>query len=306
MKNGISLVVTILIVATVGWMLSSMLDSSQLAPGPTDPIAVGDSTSVAPPNSPRMGTTLAAGTSLTQASRAFFLHDQCLLAEKGRAFLATQRALKNGQFSPTGEPVLLQSDEENKAEADRMATTERVLNAVQAAEGNCGEFQGRLLDGSIYETALKAATAGDERAAVCYLSISYPMPDAMRNDPEQRAAFGWNARQLIANGIQRGDWQMTQLAWDAENDREMGWIRAAGAENPEDSAEIRYRLIALQMLGTTDAEAKRQLGELTTFLARTITPDRVSRGKAWAKSNFQNYFARSPPFDPSRPYCPPR
>lgn len=304
MKSGKSLVATILIVVTV-WMLWSKLDSSQLAPRPTNAVAVGDPTSVAPPNSPRTGSTLAAGTSSTEASRAFLLHEQCLLAEKGRAYLATQRDLKNGQFSPTGEPVPLQSDEEKKAEADRMATTEKVLNAVQAAEDNCGEFRDRLLDGSIYETALKAATAGDERAAACYLSTSYPMPDAMRNDPEQRADFGRNARQLIANGIQRGEWQITQLALDAENDREMGWIRVAGAGSPDDGAEVRYRLITLQMLGAADPEAKRQLSELTTILARNITPDRVSRGKAWAKSNFQNYFARSPPFDPSRPYCPP-
>lgn len=306
MKRGITLVATILMVATVIWMLWSKLDSSQAAPGPTNPVAVGDSTSVAPPSSPRMGSTLAAGASSTQASRAFLLHEQCLLAEKGRAYLAAQRDSSNGQFSPTVEPAPLQSDEEKKAEADRMANTEKILNAVQAAEGNCGEFQDRLLDGSIYEMALKAATAGDARAAACYVSVSYPMPDAMRNDPAQRAAFGRNARQLIANGIQGGDWQMTQLAFDAENDREKGWIRAAGAENPEDGAEVRYRLLALQMLGTTDPEAKRQLSELTAILARNITPDRVSRGKAWAKSNFQKYFAKSPPFDPSRPYCPPR
>ena len=90
----------------------------------------------------------------------------------GKTRRAAKMVILNADHPDIEDFIVSKSDEEKKAEADRMATTEKILNAVEAAEGKCGEFQESLLDGSIYQTALEAAKAGDARAAACYVSVS--------------------------------------------------------------------------------------------------------------------------------------
>ncbi|MEO8161463.1 MAG: undecaprenyl-diphosphate phosphatase [Arenimonas sp.] len=197
-------------------------------------------------------------------------------------------------------------DNQDLSAADRQAGLDEAKNVydlMDRADVECPRATKELTDGSIYELALRAAQAGDERAASCYVGGGFPMPkESWNGNAEAQARFREHAIPLIERGLQRGDWSMVPLAKISVNPKRYrisyepvvgnslpGYVLAFNALH-EGDAERSYGLARLQQIGAAPAIGENYDSGYVDFIAKSLSEAQRQAAEAWAQGAFLRYF----------------
>jgi undecaprenyl-diphosphatase len=185
---------------------------------------------------------------------------------------------------------------------DGLVEIRTMFDLVDRADGECSPKETQQLKGGqIYDTALRAANAGDEMAAACYVGGAFPMSAEAWKRPGVQARFRIDAERLMDRGIQRGDWSMVTLALMARNPKAhwREWIPDTPAGDPgmalvqtafgpgDRDLDATYRLAFLKNLGSSDGFY--DSGFLETTAAK-LGESKARAAEAWARDAFQRYF----------------
>jgi hypothetical protein len=201
-------------------------------------------------------------------------------------------------IAPEGTPGI--TDEDRQTE---IAEASRVLDLVDQAKEDCKTPIDDLLDGGMYDVALRAAQAGDEQAASCFVGGGFPMPDSLWRQAEVRARFRRQSIPLLERGIRRGDWSMVVLASLSVTVRSKPqrghYIAPTPSYRPafslvldafsQGDAERAYALNVLKELGTPDRYKGSNDGYLVKVAGQLDQAQRL-RAETWAKDAFARYF----------------
>lgn len=169
----------------------------------------------------------------------------------------------------------------------------------------CKKFGASVADGSIYELALRAANAGDGDAATCYIMARWPTP----KDPDFKgnaishtqmgvlprfiSDYRKNARRLLDEGMQRGDWRMVSLLSMAVNDRHGQLIGGLRSFDPPDEEYVNLKLMLLGTRGEKVQEISRQV----ELALQQVPANRVAAADARAQQMYDKYFANKGPYE---------
>lgn len=175
----------------------------------------------------------------------------------------------------------------------------------------CARLGRSVDDGSIYALALRAANAGDTEAAVCYVLARWPPPKDPHFqgprlphgdqgfDPRFSREYQANARRLVDEGLQRGDWRMVSVvdqAWIDRHGQLIGGLKDFSVPDEQ------YRMIKLKLLSTPPeqaAELERQL----EIAEQTIPASRLGIADARAKALFERSFSDKGAYGWNPPSC---
>lgn len=232
------------------------------------------------------------------ASAQFERHKLCLLAWQGEQFFMENPNQKDWYLDQDAAFKGLTAQQRIDREK-LLKGWEALFDAMERAKTECSDLRGRLEDGSIYADALAAAKLGDQRAANCYVSLAFPMPDSMRSSEKRAAEYRKNATQLIKQGIEQGNWTMVLLAIEAENGEERTWIRGLSAFDPA----ILLRLLTLQALGAPETATRDQYRKIADMQKANTPADKVASAEQWAQNAYRKYFSRSPHLNREIPFC---
>jgi undecaprenyl-diphosphatase len=187
-----------------------------------------------------------------------------------------------------------------------LENTRKMLDALDRVEPQCAALGDKLMDGSSYELALRAAEAGDREAASCFIGGAFPMPPALHERPEVLARFRLDALRLMERGIAQGDWRMVRMAqfvyamkgpeWRPPSFEgpyfEPGLLLAATVGPVGGDAQQYYRMTRLLQLGVRDPDEAHNLAVEAADAARHLTAERRRAADAWAQAAFARQFQR--------------
>jgi hypothetical protein len=183
-----------------------------------------------------------------------------------------------------------------------MQDANKIFDLLDRADVQCPPATAALTDGSIYALALRAAQAGDEIAASCYVGGAFPIaPDAWRR-PETQARLRENAWPLIERGIQRGDWSMVMLAGLGSNPKRYGFTHAP--VNPlappgflvtseiykSGDRERSYRMTRLRQIAASARVAGNYDAGYLEFTGQSLTDAQLRAAETWAQQTFAGTF----------------
>lgn len=169
----------------------------------------------------------------------------------------------------------------------------------------CKRLGTSIDDGSIYQLALRAANAGDGDAAACYIMTRWTVPqDPTFKGPRIShstqgilprfiSEYSTNARRLLDEGLQRGDWRMVSLLDIAINDRQGQLI---GGLRRFDSPDEEYVNLRLMQLGTR-GEKTGVIARRVEFALQNVPANRVAVANARAQSMYDASFADKGPYE---------
>jgi len=199
-------------------------------------------------------------------------------------------------IAPKDSPYFTHADRQRQIDKATL-----MLDVVDQAKTECTGPVDELLDGSLYELALRAALAGDKQAASCFVGGAFPIPPTLwaRRDVQDR--FREQAVPLLERGIRAGDWSMLVLASLAVSPRKHhlshepvvpigapGMVMVMNAFTQGD-AERAYALALLREIGAVDRLKGSDAGFIQAT-ARQLTPVQRQRAEAWARDAFVRYF----------------
>jgi undecaprenyl-diphosphatase len=163
----------------------------------------------------------ASGTDADEAARA---QD---IARFRAAKLCVQAAMIRPQLhGATLETFVVPPDNPNFSAADRQAQlseTKAMFDLLDRADVECPHESAQVLDGSIYDLALRAADAGDLQAASCYAWGAFPIPPKVWDRPEFQARFRENVDRLVEQGVRSGSWPLAIIGMGRNNPRRHSW-----------------------------------------------------------------------------------
>jgi len=201
-----------------------------------------------------------------------------------------------GYVAPKDSPYFTDADRQRQIEE-----ANRLLDVLEQAKTDCHAPTDTLLDGSVYELALRAAQAGDERAASCFVGGAFPIPPALWERADVQERFMAQAAPLLARGIRQGDWSMVVLASLAVNPKRYsmrhepilpigapGMVMVMNAFKQGDTQQA-YALALLREIGAADRVKGTNAGFIAAT-ARQLTPAQRAHAQAWAQDAFVRYF----------------
>jgi hypothetical protein len=196
---------------------------------------------------------------------------------------------------------------------ERLDTYARAFEHLDQAKAECrDQALEPLVDGSMYELALRVADAGDRDAALCYVSGSFPTGTAMLRRPDLRQRFAINAQRLFERNVEAGDWRMVMLGMVAfQPDARWQW-KLELPEHPLDTPDMNltmtiapkgdalryYRMLKLASLGAAlepDENRAKASAMMAAYSGRSLTPAQRREADAWANRTFaQAFHGRGP------------
>jgi undecaprenyl-diphosphatase len=184
---------------------------------------------------------------------------------------------------------------------ERLDGYTRAFEHIDEVSRNCHESLKPMLDGSMYELALRAADDGDRDAALCYVSGSFPTGAAMLRRPDLRLRFAVNASRMLERSVEAGDWRMVQFGILALNADREHWkldlpahpldspgINLSMTIAPQGDSVRSYRLWKLLALGDA-AKAGRgdvESASIAEDYAKRLDPAQRREADAWANRTF--------------------
>ena len=200
--------------------------------------------------------------------------------------------------------------------AEGLANLQSGLDDLEDAERACAGMVEKLMDGSSYQVALRAAELGDSQAAQCFLSGHFPMPPRMHENPESLQRWRLDAARLIDQGIARGDWDMVNAAANAyspmpgkpaprfEAPYYEGGLRLTWSiGGPAGNVEMAYRAMRLMELGASSPEAASSYRENANEYARRLSPEKMNAADAWARQAYNGQFRRRKMVEENTTFC---
>jgi hypothetical protein len=190
---------------------------------------------------------------------------------------------------------------------ERLDSYARSFERMDQAKSQCDEPIERMLDGSMYELALRVADAGDLDAALCYLSGSFPTGTAMLRRPDLRQRFAVNAQRLFERNVEAGDWRMVMLGLVAFQTKARSQWKLEAPAHPLDSPDMdltmtiapkgdalrfyrMWKLVALADALKPEEERARASTMAAAYYSRALTPAQRRDADAWANRTFAGAF----------------
>jgi hypothetical protein len=222
----------------------------------------------------------------------------CLQAAKARRFFTANSAWREQLLGPS--PPNL-PEEQRKLRESQLETMNLMVAKIDRAKSECiGVSDEDLTDNAIYDAALRAAIAGDQSAANCYVGTAYEMSADLQRSKSAFDTYKANAPKLISTGIAKGDWVAVALGREAYSSNYSDkWLKRAIPPDP--AAE--YRMAKLQELGAPDANAREQLRPGLQDLIERLDPAVVTAADRWARKTYTSAFASRAPFNNSDVIC---
>lgn len=169
----------------------------------------------------------------------------------------------------------------------------------------CKRLGASIDDGSIYELALRAANTGDGDAAACYIMTWWTVPqDPTFKGPRIShstqgilprfiSEYSTNARRLLDEGLERGDWRMVSLLDMAINERHGQLIGGLRRFDTPDEEYVNLRLMQLGTRGEKTGEIARRV----EFALQNVPANRVAAANARAQAMYNAHFADKGPYE---------
>jgi hypothetical protein len=178
-----------------------------------------------------------------------------------------------------------------KAHDERLAGLRQKLEQARQQAAQCDGLSTEQLQ--LAPAALTAARLGDKTASDCYVAGFMLYMGGLLDHPEWLAEYKDNALAIANHSLAAGDWTMVGELQRAYSPT--GFRIGPLADLVGEDAAMSYRLLRLQRLGMTNAQAAEGFDRMIASAARDLPSDAITQGDAWAHDTFSRYFSNSPP-----------